>query len=995
MPTLYLTAPGGGRLIVTAPDATSPAAYAGRPAIAGLASITPRIVVSRTTGTAPMHVQVSACETTWAGPSGANAGEPYGDLHYTWDFGESGVHSFTNPVTGLAMDPGTDQVGPEAAYVYRTPGEYAITLTAWGWDGTRYRTASTTTLVTLSASYVKSEGSTAGTYTLRAFVGHAPVRSARLNRSAGAKSLHRVTHAVRPSASGFAVSFWFRNWYPAAVEQTLLSLYRNTSGNRAFRVSLMGATGELRLTVGTTDLTTSTGGLYDDGAWHHVHAEADVANSIIRLKVDGGTAVTAARSGTLDAASAVPFLLGGYFSGTAPQTYCNADLDEVAAWDRPLTSGESSWLYNAGSGRRHEAVASGQASLATGMLAWWGMDEEYGDRADASGNAQHLTDAAYHVPGVSDAPGVWGVEPRVTPAGGEETAPIAHDATMEEIVAALELLPSIGSGNARAAGDALVEFCGDLAGTPVAVVAGTTAGGYDGALNVVARGDFGASAATVTASAWDATRHPARFFDSTAGVDGDGLTSATPSNSAATLAAVLAWPGGGARVFLKRGSDFTAPGLSWNLSNGICSSPTMIAAYGAGPRPILRASSTVLRPSMEAYSPFAGVTIDGVELRTDDTECFRHVPDPNFAGYASSCPPSARGFWFLDCALFAGEAGCIDGGVIYLASGEDAAFWGSTVTRGAPRAEDEASHCQALFVTLSRWCSVAGSTFEGGGSGQAATGLIHAHHLYMSVVLRQLYRWCDFRPTTERPAPDTIDGYTHYRLNFSIKFAAEYGHIYPFVVLDGCKLAGTQNSYGLARQNTTAENPPETAFDRVVISGNALSKLAGLGTQSIGGYVQGVGRITLRDNLYYGVEEAISLSSNEGDGPARVDATIHRNRIHVASGTGPAVQFYYDAAKGQRTVARAEVLDNVAVHEGADACLVRAHWGHLETAAAVIDRNQYWAPNDADGAAFSDAAVTTAPTFTLADWQAAGYDANGAVANPNWADAPNGDFSTP
>src|SRR4051794_19996051 len=114
MATLRLKKPEGGTLVLRKPLAVAPLAYAGRPAIAGLASIAPKITISRLSGEAPMHVQVSACETTWSGPSSADAGEPYGDLHYTWDFGESGVHSFTNPVTGAPMDPGTDQVGPEA-----------------------------------------------------------------------------------------------------------------------------------------------------------------------------------------------------------------------------------------------------------------------------------------------------------------------------------------------------------------------------------------------------------------------------------------------------------------------------------------------------------------------------------------------------------------------------------------------------------------------------------------------------------------------------------------------------------------------------------------------------------------------------------------------------------------------------------------------------------------------------------------------------------------
>jgi len=44
-----------------------------------------------------------------------------------------------------------DQKGPEAVYLYKTPGVYTITLNARAWNGTNYVTSSTTKTVTINA----------------------------------------------------------------------------------------------------------------------------------------------------------------------------------------------------------------------------------------------------------------------------------------------------------------------------------------------------------------------------------------------------------------------------------------------------------------------------------------------------------------------------------------------------------------------------------------------------------------------------------------------------------------------------------------------------------------------------------------------------------------------------------------------------------------------------------------------------------------------------
>jgi hypothetical protein len=106
--------------------------YTGRPVVPGLTTITPRIVLSRTSGYAPLFVHVSADVES-------DTAHAYTDLHYEWNFGDAaGVETFRHPVTGQTVSANTDQTGPEAFYVYRNPGSFTIRLKVKGWNGTRW-----------------------------------------------------------------------------------------------------------------------------------------------------------------------------------------------------------------------------------------------------------------------------------------------------------------------------------------------------------------------------------------------------------------------------------------------------------------------------------------------------------------------------------------------------------------------------------------------------------------------------------------------------------------------------------------------------------------------------------------------------------------------------------------------------------------------------------------------------------------------------------------
>jgi hypothetical protein len=125
-------------------------------AFANLVSLpAPRIDAMWLTGIDPsqQHVRAS-CIPVWSDGGAAFEAEvgrpfdPYLDLDFEWDFGETGQWVGTDPETGGAVDFAIDQQGFEAAYVYQSPGTYTIRCRAYAErpDGSIVEGAESTTL---------------------------------------------------------------------------------------------------------------------------------------------------------------------------------------------------------------------------------------------------------------------------------------------------------------------------------------------------------------------------------------------------------------------------------------------------------------------------------------------------------------------------------------------------------------------------------------------------------------------------------------------------------------------------------------------------------------------------------------------------------------------------------------------------------------------------------------------------------------------------------
>jgi hypothetical protein len=145
--------------------------YTGFPKLTGLTTITPKISIHKSGTTEPCFVQVSADGTTVnSGVTSFNsvACDPFMDLHYEWDFGDTGGNETAlHHWSGQTIDLDDEQIGAKANYVYRSAGTYTITLTAKGKnDSGTIISASTTTLLQLGEYEYFDGGATSGTFTI-------------------------------------------------------------------------------------------------------------------------------------------------------------------------------------------------------------------------------------------------------------------------------------------------------------------------------------------------------------------------------------------------------------------------------------------------------------------------------------------------------------------------------------------------------------------------------------------------------------------------------------------------------------------------------------------------------------------------------------------------------------------------------------------------------------------------------------------------------------
>ena len=118
---------------------------------------------------------------------------------------------------------------------------------------------------------------------------------------------------------------------------------------------LLGIDGDIFFQAPDGATANTTGGAYNDGAWHYVVGVADGTN--IYLYVDGSLAATTANSST---GTSLPFAIGYGGDFYSPD---GSQIDEVGYWNLALSSAEVTALWNNGAGNSYPFTQTPTSTL--------------------------------------------------------------------------------------------------------------------------------------------------------------------------------------------------------------------------------------------------------------------------------------------------------------------------------------------------------------------------------------------------------------------------------------------------------------------------------------------------------------------------------------------------------------------------------------------------------------------------------------------------------
>lgn len=273
----------------------------------------------------------------------------------------------------------------------------------------------------------------------------------------------------------------------------------------------------------------------------------------------------------------------------------------------------------------------------------------------------------------------------------------------------------------------------------------------------------------------------------------------------------------------------------------------------------------------------------------------------------------------------------------------DIHFWGCSF-------DSNRSGGQAILSRIDQWSSVVGCESIGG-SGNATLD----HHFYPTV-----HRYNLFKYTRARNA---------YQRNFVINGNAEvYGSGHKYFVVDGCNFESPQNGIDLSNTNNSLYTGGRNGYhDDVIIQFNKLSSRRDNNIQN-GVYCNNLDKITIRYNDFYHFGQNSIIS---GDIYIPTKFWIYNNRFYggvIRQRQNQPFYYYNNSIYSTDATVVGTYNSNLEVQYSADFALIKA------------DNNQWYAP-DESGPIRND---QTGTYLTFANWQASGFDPNGAYGDPNW-----------
>jgi hypothetical protein len=168
-------------------------------------------------------------------------------------------------------------------------------------------------------------------------------------------------------------------------------IFQNPTVAGEFYVAMFNTLGS------NTQAVRTTGGGWNDGAWHHVCLTYDGSSTAagIKIAVDGADETVSVDSDTLSASILTSEAMSfGSRGSTAPNAFYNGRLDEVSMFNIELSAAQITELYNSGVPNNvltHSAVAN--------------LDAYYrlGDGSDGVGSSPVVSDLSGNGYGLDEA----------------------------------------------------------------------------------------------------------------------------------------------------------------------------------------------------------------------------------------------------------------------------------------------------------------------------------------------------------------------------------------------------------------------------------------------------------------------------------------------------------------------------------------------------------------------------------------------------------------
>ncbi len=140
----------------------------------------------------------------------------------------------------------------------------------------------------------------------------------------------------------FSISAWIKPTL-GTTEQVIVG--KDNTGDRAYRFFLLGATNELYFQWGVTNV--GSGIIVQPNEWSHVVITFDDATNAAIFYVNGTQSIKV-NAGAGDFASSKLYIGAAQLPGV--QNFFNGTIDELGFWNKTLTNGEVTILYNGGDG---------------------------------------------------------------------------------------------------------------------------------------------------------------------------------------------------------------------------------------------------------------------------------------------------------------------------------------------------------------------------------------------------------------------------------------------------------------------------------------------------------------------------------------------------------------------------------------------------------------------------------------------------------------------